>query len=184
LKGEGDKGGEDETEFGRGNIVDLQTALQYFSFFGALIAIALGILKIREYFRDKPILLIRESNCYYTYGKKEMDFTCSIELTNIGRRTTTVKEILVDVLDDKKKRLTIHSRVFRVRKMLEPGAYLEIPLDFTIHEKMPQKTYFIRAKARATHKEYTRTILTPYATDFAELVYKEIEDGKKKGLVE
>jgi hypothetical protein len=170
--------------------VDLQTALQYFSYFGAVVAIVLGILKIREYFKDKPIILIHEVNCYYEYGKnkysknKETHFSGLIELTNTGRRATTVKDILVDVLDEKKKQLTIHSRLFEVQEVLEPGAYLEKYLDLTIHEEMPKKTYFIKLKVVTTHKEYTHTILMPHFDEFAEPVYKEIEDGKKKGLIE
>lgn len=166
--------------------MNLQIALQYFSFVGALIAFVLGILKIREYFKDKPVILIREGNCYYDFREnKETHFTGSIELTNVGRRTTTIKNISVDVLDVKKKQLNIHSWLFEVRKMLEPGAYLDIPFDFTIDKKMPKKTYFVRAKTVTTHKkEYTRITLMPHFDEFVEPIYKEIDEGKRKGLIE
>jgi hypothetical protein len=166
--------------------MDLQTALQYFSYFGAAIAIVLGILKIREYFKDKPILLIRQSgNCFYGYDKNEKTrFNAYIEVTNVGKRTTTIKKTLVDILDNKEKQLNIHSWLFEVQKILEPSAYLEVPMNFTINKKMPKETYFVRAKVITTHKEYTRTILMPHFDEFVEPIYQEIEDGKKKGLIE
>jgi hypothetical protein len=166
--------------------VSLQTALQYFSYFGAVIAIVLGILKIREYFKDRPILLIRQSgNCFFDYGKNEKTyFDASIEVTNVGRRTTTIKKILVDILDAKEKQLNIHSWLFEVQEILESGACLDTPLHITVNKKMPKKTYFLRAKVVTTHKEYTRIISVPHFDEFVEPIYQEIEDGKKKGLIE
>jgi hypothetical protein len=101
--------------------------VQYFTFFGALVACVLGILKIHDYYNNRPKLSIRERNCFYEYlAANETRFTCSLEVTNIGRKTTFVKNVVAYLSNNKKKIFKMSGRVFEVEKQLEPNTYVKV----------------------------------------------------------
>src|SRR4030043_833141 len=103
-----------EQIFWRLSMVSFDTIIQYFSFFGALVACVLGVLKIFDYFNNRPKLRIREvGNCYYDYAPEDgkTRFICSLEVTNVGRRTTVVKHVVAYLLSNRKKELTVYGNV-------------------------------------------------------------------------
>lgn len=168
-------------------MVSFDTIIQYFTFFGALVACVLGVLKIFDYFNNRPKLRIRKvGNCYYDYAPEDgkTRFICSLEVTNVGRRTTVVKHVVAYLLSNRKKELTIFGNVFKVEKVLEPSAYVEVNCDFEISQRIPREKHFIKVEIRTTNKVYVHYISMLYFEDWVEPIYKWQDERRAKGLLE
>jgi hypothetical protein len=168
-------------------MVSFDTIIQYFSFFGALVACVLGVLKIFDYFNNRPKLRIREvGNCYYQYAPKDekTEFIFSLEITNVGRRTTVVKRVEAYPLSNRKKELTVYGDVFKVEKTLEPSAYVKVDCDFEISQRIPREKYFVKVKIRTTNKTYVHYISMLHFDDWVEPLNKWQDERRAKGLLE
>ncbi|GAI12308.1 unnamed protein product, partial [marine sediment metagenome] len=100
--------------------------IKYFSFFGAFVAIILGILKIIELFRNKPILRGHGSGGI-KHNNTKITLHAMLEISNVGRQPTIIKEILYDILNDKKQQINVHSRLVNMGTMkmqLLPNEYI------------------------------------------------------------
>jgi len=166
-------------------IVNFDLVIKYFTFFGALLACALTVLRIVDHFKNKPKLSIREGNCFYQYTMEEKtEFIANLELTNVGRRTVVVKDIVAYLLNSRKKELTISGSIFKVDKTLEPNAYHEV--DFTLKRtgKMPTVRYFVKAVIRTTHKDYVHNISMVFFDDWVKPLYDWENKRRDKGLLD
>lgn len=137
---------------------------EIFKYAGSTVAIILGILKIIEFAKNKPVLSIKKASCFYDYiGNKKTHVDITFELANIGRKPITIKRIAIDLLDRKKVVVDkdIFSLSFNVKKKLEPGDYIDIPVEYTYDVKLPHKNYSISAKLITAHKKCTYTITMP-----------------------
>lgn len=165
--------------------MDLEVVIKCFTFFGAVVACALGVLRIIDYFKNSPKLLIKESNCFYRHTtEEETEFTAHLELTNVGRRTVAVKDVVAHVLTSRKKDLTISGQVFKVNKTLEPNYYHEVDFSLKLSKKMPTVKYFIKAVIRTTHKDYTHNIPMVFFDDWVKPIYEWQEERREKGLLD
>lgn len=134
---------------------------EIFKYVGSSIAIILGILKIIEYAKDKPVLSIKKASCFYDHiGDEKTRVDITFELANIGRKPITIKKIAIDLLDSRKEIVNknLFSLSFDVEKKLEPGDYIDIPLEYTYDVKLPHKNYAISAKLITAHNEYSYTM--------------------------
>lgn len=134
---------------------------EIFKYVGATVAIILGILKIIEFAKNKPVWSIKKASCFYDYiGDKKTHVDITFELVNIGRRPITIKRIAIDLLDRRKEVVDkdLFSLSFNVKKKLEPGDYIDIPVEYTYDVKLPQKNYSISAKFITSHNPYTYTM--------------------------
>ena len=165
-------------------MADLSSIMIYFNFTGAIIAFFLGILKLLEYFKDKPSLSIKYSNFYYDYIDNKTTFRMGFGMINKGRRPITVINILVDILNADKKPLTIHSRVFEIKTRLLPQDHIEKAFSYNVDKKLPKKKYKLKLRIVTSYKTYKKIISVPYFDDFAGPIYDEISEGLKKGLIE
>jgi hypothetical protein len=165
--------------------VSFDVIVQYFTLFGAIVACVLGILKILDFYNNRPKLSIRERNCYYEYlsGGTKTNFMCWFEVTNTGRKTTYVKDVVAHLLDSEKKNLTIGGRVFEVEKQLEPNTYVKVNFDLEFDKKMPREKYFVKVEIEATDKVYVHYIQMIYFDDWVEPIFKDEAEGKAKGLL-
>ena len=162
--------------------------IKYFSFFGAFVAIILGILKIIELFRNKPILKGHGSGGI-KHNNTKTALHVRLEITNIGRQPTIIKEILYDILNDKKQQINVHSRLVnmgKMKKQLFPNEYTSIEFQAKIHKKLPGNKFFFKVMVRASHSTKSCcTFLIPLtcwnSDEMADWYYKEVEDGMKKG---
>ena len=140
-------------------MVSFNIIMQYFTFFGAIVACILGILKIIDYYNNHPKLSIQEGNCFYEYlGPNETTFTCSLEVTNIGRKVTFVKRVVAFLSNNKKKTLKMYGSVTTVEKQLEPNTYVKVNFNLKFSKKMPLEKYFVKAQIEATNKVYVHYI--------------------------
>ena len=72
---------------------------EIFKYVGSTVAIILGILKIIEYVKNKPVLSIKKASCFYDFiGDKKTHVDITFELVNIGRRPITIKRIAIDLV--------------------------------------------------------------------------------------
>jgi hypothetical protein len=165
--------------------VDFEGLIKYFSFFGAILACVLGVLRIIDYFKNNPRLLVKEVNSFYQYTIEEgTQFISSLQLTNIGRRNVFVKDVVAYLLSSEKKELTISGNIYTVGIMLEPNAYHETNIDLKLSQKMPKVKYFIKAVIRTTHKDYIHYIPMAFFDDWVEPIYKLEEERRSKGLLD
>ena len=141
-------------------MVNFGVIVQYFTFFGAVVACVLGILRIIDYYNNRPKLSVRERNCFYEYFVRDAktNFMCWFEVTNTGRKTTFVKDVVAHLLNSNKKNLTMSGRVFEIEKQLEPNAYVRVEFDLKFDKKLPQEKYFIKVEIEATDKVYIHYI--------------------------
>jgi hypothetical protein len=149
------------------------------------VACVLGVLRIIDYYNDRPKLSIQERNCYYQYesGDTKTSFICWFEVTNTGRKTTYVKDVVAHLLDSEKKNLTIGGRIFEVEKRLEPNTYVKVTFDLEFDKKMPREKYFVKAEIEATDKVYVHYIQMIHFHDWVEPILKDEDERRAKGLL-
>ncbi len=165
-------------------MINTSSIVTYFSFIGAIVAFFLGILKLIEYLKDKPLLSIKYTNIFYDYSGKETKFHINLEMINKGRRPITVINILVDILTGDNKQINIHSRLFEIKTKLLPQDHSSKGFVFGLDKKLPKKDYKLRLQIITSHKKYKKIISVPYFDDYTKPIYDEISDGIKKGLIE
>lgn len=123
-------------------------------------------MKIIEIIKDRPILKIERKCCSFDYIKDEKTrITGSLGLTNKGRRPISVKKVAIDLLDDEKRKLYVSVPPIpivlgpEIKRKLEPGDYVEIPLECVIKRKLsPIKSYFVQVTVLTSHKDYNCTL--------------------------
>lgn len=158
--------------------------MEYFNFVGAIIACILAILKIIDLINNRPIIKIAGSGVYSYEGDKKTLFNYSIKFENIGRRPAIIRDMQIDLLDNKKKTLNIHSRVEDINRKLECPDIFEKRFEYKVDKKLPSKVYFIEARIQSSGKKHRLRIKMQWMEAFFNEVYEEIEAGRKKGLLE
>jgi len=157
--------------------------MEYFYFIGALIACILSVFKIFDLLKNRPIL----KKCgygNYHFGDNSTEFNYTVSFENIGGRPLFIRAMHVDLLDDKKKMLSIHSRIEDIERRLESPDAFEASFNYAISRRLPQKTYFIRCKIFAIGKKYTLKIKMGFIDDVMSDFYEETEKGRRKGLID
>ena len=97
--------------------------MESFNFIGALIACALAVMKIFDLLRNRAILRTHGQG-NYDYGDKSTEFGYSVTFENTGRRPLFLRNMHVNLLDKRKKRLSIFARVENIsRKMDAPDIF-------------------------------------------------------------
>ena len=157
--------------------------MEYFSFIGAIIACVLAILKIIDLLKNRPILKISGFGGYDYTRQNETSFHYYITFENVGRRPTIIRKMHVDILDKKKKRLTIHSRIENINKKLECPDVLEKAFKFNVDKKLPKEMYFIQVEAVASGKNKKLRIGMHHTDNLMGEIYNDIKKGRKKGLI-
>lgn len=158
--------------------------MEYFNFIGALIACVLAILKIVDLLKNRPILKIRGRGGYDYRGQSDTLFHYSLTFENVGRRPAIIRKMNVDILDKKKKRLTIHSKIEHINKKLECPDVFEKDFEFSVNKKLPKETYFIQSEVVASGKNKKIKIRMRHADDILAEIFNEIEKGREKGLID
>lgn len=157
--------------------------MEYFKFIGAIIACILGVFKIFDLLKNRPILKKSGIGGYH-FEDNSTEFNYIIVFENIGTRPLFIKDMHVDLLDNKKKRLNILSTVKDIDRKLDSPDVFQKSFNYVVKRKLPQKTYFIRCKIFAIGKKYTLKIKMRLDDEILAGVYEEIEKGKSKGLIE
>ena len=157
--------------------------MEYFSFIGALIACILAVFKIFDLLKNRPILK-KHGYGNYHFEDDSTKFNYTITFENTGRRPLFIRVMHVDLLDNKKKMLSIHSRLERIERKLDSPDAFEKSFNYAVSRKLPQKTYFIRCKIFAIGKKYTLKIKMIPIEEIMDETYEEIEKGKKRGLID
>lgn len=160
--------------------------MEYFYLIGSVLACFLTVLKIIDSFKNRPILK-KQGRGDYNFKNNLTEFNYKIELENAGRRPLIIKKMWVDLLDNEKKQISIHSTVEDIGRKLDCPDIFQKSFSYGIHEKLPKKTYFLRCTIFASGKrEYILEIKTEFfdEDEFIDTTLKEIAEGKNKGLVD
>ena len=157
--------------------------MEYFTIIGSLIACILAVLKIFDLSRNRPILK-KSGHGLYQFKDNSTEFSYHITFENVGRRPLLLRKMNVDLLDRKKKRLTIHSIVENIERKLGCPDIFEKGFKYTAPKKLPHETYFLRCKIFASGKNHILKIRIRFHDDVRDAVYEQIEKEKKKGLLD
>lgn len=157
--------------------------MEVFTFVGSVIACVLGISKIIEMTRNRAILKISASGGYeYLNSDTKFGFTLSIE--NVGRRPAYANKFLIDLLDKKKKRLNIHSTIKQLNCIIKEADFYNNTFNHTVSQKLPEDVYYLQLTFLLGGKKYRRRIEMISYDHLGSEVHKEIEDGRRKGLID
>lgn len=164
--------------------------IRLFSFIGALVAFLLGIMKIIDMRRNKPILKGQGLGWVEQHNDKIL-IGAWFEITNVGRQTTIIKKVLLDILGERKQQINVHSRLVDLKKMkkqLIPNDYTSNIYKEEIDKKLYSGKLYYRVKVHASHSSKTKCIciipLIFRTEDAAEKAYDEaVEEGRKKGRI-
>jgi len=157
--------------------------MEYFYFIGALIACILSVFKIFDLLKNRPILKKHGYGGYH-FGDNYTEFNYRITFENVGRRPLLIKKMHVDLLDNKKRQLNIHSIVEDIERRLDSPDVFEEGFKYVAKKRLPQAIYFIRCKIFASGKKYTLKIRMIPDEEITAGFYEEIEEGKKRGLID
>lgn len=158
--------------------------MEYFSFIGAIVACVLAIFKIIDLLKNRAILKISGWGGYEYSSQNQTSFHYYITFENIGRRPTIIREMYVDILDMKKKKLTISSTIKEINRKLDCPDIFEKEFKTIIEKKLPKEMYFIQAEIKATGKNYKLRIGMQHTDDIMGEIYRDIEKGREKGLLD
>lgn len=157
--------------------------MEYFNFIGAVIACVLAVFKIFELFRNRPILR-KHGRGNYDFVDNSTEFSYGITLENVGGRPIFLRVMHVNLLDKRKKTLSIFNTVEHINRKLDSPDIFEQSFSYRVDKKLPQKTYFIHCKIFTSGRTHTLKLRMSFIEDVIDDYHEQIEEGKKKGLLE
>ena len=89
----------------------------------------------------------------------------------------------VDLLDNRKKQLNIHSRVEDIAQKLDCPDVFEKHFRYEADRRLLQATYLIRCKIFSSEKKYTLKIKMSHSDEIMSHIFNEIEEGRRRGLI-
>ena len=146
-------------------------------------ACVLAVFKIFDLIRHRPIHK-KHGHGTYHFGDTSTEFGYKITFENRGGRPIFISDMHVNLLDNKKKTLSIFARVEHIQRKLDNPDIFERGFSYRVNKKLPQKTYFIHCKIFTSGRTHTLKIRINFIEDIMDDHYEQIQEGRRRGLIE